>query len=89
MNDTAYRLLAIAVANGAAGLGVRIVERQLPELRGALVGLYLTFMLVGFSFFFRDMPVLWVAPLFLLAAVTQLRSVRRRLLSTKVEVATR
>ena len=89
MSDTAYRLLAIVVANGGAGLAVRIVERKLPELRGALVGLYLTFMLFGFSFFFRDRPVLWVAPLFLFAAVTQLHSVRKRLLSAKVKAATR
>ncbi len=85
MNDLTYRLLAITVANGSAWVAVRLVERRLPELRGALVGLYVTLMLFGFSFFFRDLPFVMVAPLFVLATVTLLFSVRKRMAARKSE----
>lgn len=83
MNSTVYRILAIVVANGSAALVVRIVERRYPELRGGLMGFYTTLMLVGFSCFLRDMPALWVAPLYLLSSVDLLRSMRKRLIATK------
>ncbi|MBK6900623.1 MAG: hypothetical protein IPH09_15685 [bacterium] len=79
MNGTAYRFLAIVVSNGAAYLAVRIVERRYPELRGALHGLYTTVMVCGFCCFFRDMPALWVAPMFLLSAAALIISLRKRL----------
>lgn len=79
MNGTVYRLLAVAVSNGAAYLVVRIVERRYPELRGALNGLYSTVMVFGFCCFFRDLPAFWVAPMFLLSAATLIMSLRKRL----------
>ena len=83
MNSTVYRILAVVVANGFAALVLRIAERRYPELRGGLTGLYATAMIVGFSCFFRDMPALWVAPLYLLSSVDLLRSLRKRLIATK------
>lgn len=83
MNSTVYRLLAVVVANGAAAIVVRIAERRYPELRGVLNGLYTTVMVFGFCCFFRDMPALWVAPLFLLSSVTLINSLRKRLLAIK------
>ncbi|MBA4388633.1 MAG: hypothetical protein C0404_11680 [Verrucomicrobia bacterium] len=78
-----YRLLAMVVAIGSATLVVRIVERRYPELRGGLIGLYTTVMLVGFSCFFHDMPALWVAPLYLLSSMDLVRSLRKRLIDTR------
>lgn len=80
MDSTIYGLIAIVVANGSGGLALRLVERRLPELKGALNGFYTTVMLVVFSFFFYDLPFISVSPLFLLSAIMLLRSVRRRYL---------
>ena len=73
-----YRMIAIIVANGVAYLSVFFVERSMPELKGGLWGLYSTVMMVGFSFFFRDIPLIWVSPLFLISAGHLLWSVRKR-----------
>lgn len=81
MNGPVYRLLAVAVSNGAAFLVMRIVERRYPELRGMLNGLYTTVMVFGFCCFFRDLPALWVAPLFLLSSAALIGSLRKRILA--------